>query len=54
MMRLAIMQPYFLPYIGYFQWMPAVNRFMLLDDVNFNQWRGSTAIESPSMARFSG
>lgn len=34
-MRLAIMQPYFLPYIGYFQLMAAVDRIVLLDDVNF-------------------
>jgi len=34
-MRLAIMQPYFLPYIGYFQLMSAVDKFVLLDDVNF-------------------
>lgn len=34
-MRLAIMQPYFLPYIGYFQLMAAVDKFILLDDVNY-------------------
>ena len=34
-MRLAIMQPYFLPYIGYFQLMAAVDRFVILDDVNY-------------------
>lgn len=34
-MRLAIMQPYFLPYIGYFQLMAAVDRFVVLDDVNY-------------------
>jgi hypothetical protein len=34
-MRLAIMQPYFLPYIGYFQLMAAVDKFVVLDDVNF-------------------
>src|SRR3954465_570032 len=34
-MRLAIMQPYFLPYIGYFQLMSAADKFVLLDDVNF-------------------
>ncbi len=32
-MRLAIMQPYFLPYIGYFQLLGAVDKFVLLDDV---------------------
>jgi hypothetical protein len=34
-MRLAIMQPYFLPYIGYFQLMSAVDKVVLLDDVSF-------------------
>src|SRR5712671_2604438 len=34
-MRLAVMQPYFLPYIGYFQLMSAVDKVVLLDDVNF-------------------
>ena len=29
------MQPYFVPYIGYLQLMAAVDRFVLLDDVNF-------------------
>jgi hypothetical protein len=29
------MQPYFLPYLGYFQMMSAVDKFVLLDDVNF-------------------
>lgn len=35
MKRLAIMQPYFLPYIGYFQLMAAVDKFVVLDDVNY-------------------
>ncbi len=34
-MTLAIMQPYFLPYIGYFQLLNAVDKFVLYDDVNF-------------------
>ena len=34
-MKLAIMQPYFLPYIGYFQLMAAVDKFILYDDVHF-------------------
>lgn len=34
-MRLAVMQPYFFPYIGYFQLMAAVDRFVLLDDVTY-------------------
>ena len=34
-MTLAIMQPYFLPYIGYMQLMSAVDTFVLYDDVAF-------------------
>lgn len=32
---LAIMQPYFLPYLGYFQLLAAVDAFVIYDDVNF-------------------
>lgn len=35
MKSIAIMQPYFLPYIGYFQLMTAVDKFVVFDDVNF-------------------
>lgn len=34
-MKLAIMQPYFFPYIGYFQLVHAVDAFVVYDDVNF-------------------
>lgn len=34
-MKLAIMQPYFFPYIGYFQLIGAVDRFVVYDDVSF-------------------
>lgn len=34
-MKLAIMQPYFFPYIGYWQLIYAVDRFVIYDDVNF-------------------
>ena len=34
-MTLAIMQPYFLPYVGYMQLMSAVDAFILYDDVAF-------------------
>lgn len=37
MSTLAIMQPYFLPYLGYFQLLAAVDKFVLLDDVNYIQ-----------------
>jgi hypothetical protein len=35
MLKVAIMQPYFLPYIGYFQLINAVDEFVLYDDVNY-------------------
>jgi hypothetical protein len=34
-MKVAIMQPYFLPYIGYFQLINAVDKFVIYDDVNY-------------------
>ena len=34
-MKLAMMQPYFLPYIGYFQLINAVDKFVIYDDVNY-------------------
>ena len=35
MKSLAIMQPYFFPYIGYWQMINAVDRFVIYDDVNY-------------------
>lgn len=39
-MKIAVMQPYFFPYIGYFQMIKAVDTFVFYDDVNFikNGW----------------
>ncbi len=34
-MRIAIMQPYFLPYIGYFSLIKHTDKFVLLDEVQF-------------------
>lgn len=34
-MKLAIMQPYFFPYIGYFQLIHAVDKLVFYDDVNY-------------------
>ena len=34
-MKLGIMQPYFVPYIGYWQLMNAVDEYVIYDDVNF-------------------
>jgi len=36
-MKLAIMQPYFLPYIGYFQLMNAVDQFVVYDNIKFTK-----------------
>ena len=39
-MKLAIMQPYFFPYIGYFQAIHAVDKYILYDNLNYieNGW----------------
>lgn len=34
-MTIGIMQPYFMPYIGYFQLMKAVDKYIIYDDVNY-------------------
>lgn len=34
-MKIGIMQPYFLPYIGYWQLINAVDKYVIYDDVNF-------------------
>jgi WbqC-like protein family len=34
-MKIAIMQPYIFPYLGYFQLIAAVDKFIVYDDVNF-------------------
>ncbi len=34
-MKLGIMQPYFFPYIGYWQLMNTVDKYVIYDDVNF-------------------
>jgi len=36
-MKLAIMQPYVFPYLGYFHLIKAVDKFIFYDDVNFIQ-----------------
>lgn len=36
-MKLAIMQPYFLPYIGYFQLLKAVDQFIVYDNIEFSK-----------------
>lgn len=34
-MKVAVMQPYFFPYLGYFQLIAAVDRFIVWDDVQY-------------------
>ena len=34
-MKLAIMQPYFFPYLGYYQLVASADKFVFYDDVNF-------------------
>ena len=36
-MRIAIMQPYLFPYIGYFQLMNAVDEFVIYDNIEFTK-----------------
>lgn len=36
-MKVAIMQPYFLPYIGYFQLIKAVDIFVIYDNIQFSK-----------------
>src|SRR5258705_11030314 len=36
-MRLAVMQPYFFPYIGYFQLIAAVDLFIVYDNIKYTK-----------------
>ena len=36
-MKIAIMQPYFLPYIGYFQLINAVDKFVIYDNIQYTK-----------------
>ena len=40
MTKLGIMQPYFFPYLGYWQLLNAVDKYVIYDDVNYikNGW----------------
>lgn len=65
-MRIAVMQPYLFPYVGYFQLIAAVDRFVVLDDVRFirrgwihrnrillggREWRFTVPVEGASQNR---
>jgi hypothetical protein len=53
-MKIAVMQPYFFPYIGYFQIIKAVDTFIFYDDVNFikNGWINRNRILINGQASF--
>ena len=36
-MKIAIMQPYFMPYIGYFQLIAAVDKFVIYDNIQYTK-----------------
>lgn len=36
-MKIAIMQPYFFPYIGYFQMINAVDEFVIYDNIKYTK-----------------
>ncbi|EDO4758878.1 hypothetical protein C1Q48_15215, partial [Salmonella enterica] len=36
-MKIGIMQPYFFPYIGYFQLANAVDKFVIYDDIQYSK-----------------
>ena len=47
-MKVAIMQPYFFPYIGYFQLINAVDEFVIYDEAQYtkNDWRNRNKINT--------
>ncbi len=48
-MKIAILQPSYIPWIGYFDQMARVDRFVFLDDVQFTRrdWRNRNKIRTP-------
>lgn len=52
-MKLAVMQPYFFPYIGYFQLMAYADRWVVFDDVQFidKGWVNRNRILHPDPAK---
>lgn len=49
-MKIAIMQPYFFPYIGYYQLLAQVDKFVIYDDIQFTKkgWINRNYLNSPS------
>ena len=55
-MKLAIMQPYFLPYIGYFQLIASVDQFIVYDNIKYTKkgWiNRNRMIQNSTYATFS-
>lgn len=50
-MKLAIMQPYFMPYLGYFQAIAAVDKYILYDQLTYilNGWINKNRIRQRNM-----
>jgi hypothetical protein len=51
-MKIAIMQPYFYPYVGYFELMKVVDKFIFLNDVQYvrRSWINRNKIRSKDKA----
>ena len=49
-MKIAIMQPYFFPYIGYYNLIAQVDKFIVYDDIQFTKkgWINRNYLNSPS------
>lgn len=49
-MKIAVIQPSFLPWLGYFEQMALVDLFVYLDDVQYTKqdWRNRNRLKSPS------
>lgn len=54
MTKVAVMQPYFMPYIGYFQMIKAVDYFVFYDDVNYIKggWINRNRIKANNEAKY--
>jgi hypothetical protein len=49
-MKIAIMQPYFFPYVGYYNLLTQVDKFVIYDDIQFTKkgWINRNYLNSPS------
>jgi hypothetical protein len=49
-MKIAIMQPYFFPYVGYYNLLAQVDKFVIYDDIQFTKkgWINRNYLNSPS------